>query len=371
MLVVRGCVSVVCVVVLVLLGVPVVGAGEGVVPTVVVLDASGSMTETDVDGRSRMDAAKQAVGEFIDRVPATDELGLVTYGTGTGSSEEEKAAGCADISVLAGVGEKDREGLKADVAGLTPRGYTPIGNALRKASELLPGEGSRSIVLVSDGIDTCAPPPVCEVAKELKDQGVDLVVHTIGFMVDDAARAELECIAQTTGGTYADASGVEALRETLTKATTRTAVGYQLPQEVVEFTSDKTQAPMIEPGTVADPKRVNVKVPASDSDYVYAKVAIPDNHRLHVGFTAVPKIGAPGVWENDYRFIPSLRTETDSICHANNSTDAMSPYGGIPKSSHLISEVQGKSSKCSEGSYFIAIEKKAGVEDLDMTVVTQ
>ena len=29
-------------------------------------------------------------------------------------------------------------------------------------------------------------------------------------MVDDAARAELECIAQTTGGTYADASGVEA-----------------------------------------------------------------------------------------------------------------------------------------------------------------
>ena len=243
----------------------------------------------EVDGVSRMDAAKQAVTQFVDQVPSADGLGLVTYGTGTGSSDEEREAGCADISVLAQVGGKDKEGLEADVAGLNPRGYTPVGNALRQAVELLPKQGARSVVLVFDWIDTCVLPPVCEVAKELKGQGVDLVVHTIGFMVDEAARGELECIAEVTGGTYSDASSADALRETLTKATTRTAVGYQLPAEVVEFSADKSHAPMIEPGTLDKPKRIHAKMPAGESKDIYAKVSIPKGHRLHIGLTRYPR----------------------------------------------------------------------------------
>ena len=75
------------------------------------------------------------------------------------------------------------------------------------------------MVLVSDGIETCAPPPVCDIAYELKREHPNLLIHTVGFKVDDAARTELSCIAQATGGTYTDADSAEALRSTLTTVT--------------------------------------------------------------------------------------------------------------------------------------------------------
>ena len=49
-------------------------------------------------------------------------------------------------------------------------------------------------MLVSDGIDTCAPPPVCEVAKELHEQGIDLGINTIGFNVDEEAARSLPAL---------------------------------------------------------------------------------------------------------------------------------------------------------------------------------
>ena len=272
---------------------PPAGAAENMDPTVVVLDASGSMLQKDVGGQTRMDAAKQATTEFVSEAPKDAQLGLVTYGTGTGSSDAEKEAGCRDITVLARPGEKPSDALKNEVNGLQPRGYTPIGNSLLKANELLPKDGKRSIVLVSDGIDTCAPPPVCDVAKQLKEQGTDLVVHTIGFMVDDAARAELTCVANVTGGTYADASSKESLKATLTKAATRTAVGYQAAQKTIEFTPNQGDAQTLEVGTVDNPARVSAKPPTMPmSKNSFVKVNFPNNHRLHVGYTVVPnKIG--------------------------------------------------------------------------------
>lgn len=272
---------------------PPAGAAENMDPTVVVLDASGSMLQKDVGGQTRMDAAKQATTEFVSEAPKDAQLGLVTYGTGTGSSDAEKEAGCRDITVLARPGEKPGDALKNEVNGLQPRGYTPIGNSLLKANELLPKDGKRSIVLVSDGIDTCAPPPVCDVAKQLKEQGTDLVVHTIGFMVDDAARAELTCVANVTGGTYADASSKESLKATLTKAATRTAVGYQAAQKTIEFTPNQGDAQTLEVGTIDNPARVSAKPPTMPmSKNSFVKVNFPNNHRLHVGYTVVPnKIG--------------------------------------------------------------------------------
>ena len=90
--------------------VPPVGVAQEGMDPVVVLDASGSMVEVDMDGVSRMDAAKQAVTQFVDQVPSADGLGLVTYGIRTGSLDEEREAGCADISVLAQVGGRIRRG---------------------------------------------------------------------------------------------------------------------------------------------------------------------------------------------------------------------------------------------------------------------
>lgn len=121
-----------------------------------VLDASGSMTARLPGGRTRMDAAKTAMNTLIDGLPVNIQVGLSAYGTSTGSSEGEKAAGCRDVRTLQPVGRVDRDAMRAKVARITPRGYTPIGQSLRQAAASLPASGPRAIVLVSDGIDTCA-----------------------------------------------------------------------------------------------------------------------------------------------------------------------------------------------------------------------
>ena len=188
----------------------------------IVLDASGSMLADDVDGKVRMDVAKDATADVIRDVGRTSALGLETYGTETGSSDAEREAGCKDITVLDPPGPNRGDDLVGKVRALTPRGYTPIGESLRRAAGELTGDGPKTVVLVSDGIETCTPPPACDVARELRGRGIDLVVNTVGFKVDDAARAELGCIASATGGRYADAGDQKQLTAAMTAAADRT-----------------------------------------------------------------------------------------------------------------------------------------------------
>lgn len=196
-------------------------------PVVLVLDASGSMDEADGSGDgSRMDAAKDAVTDLIAGTPSEAELGVLVYGSEVGNTGAEKEAGCQDIVTLADVGPVDAQALTDRVLQVEASGWTPIGTALERAADVLPDEGPRSIVLVSDGIDTCAPPDPCEVAEGLAQDGVDLRVHTVGFHVDAQAREQLQCIAEVTGGTYADASGAGELSEELSIQVQRAMRSY-------------------------------------------------------------------------------------------------------------------------------------------------
>jgi Ca-activated chloride channel family protein len=199
-----------------------------------------------------MDAAKRAVGSMVDGLPAQAQVGLEIYGAGTGSSGAEKAAGCRDVRVVQPVRTVDKAALKRAVAATKASGYTPIGQALRTAAAQLPKEGQRSVVLVSDGEDTCAPPQPCEVAKELHQQGVDLHVHAIGFRVDAKARAQLACIAQSTGGTYHDAADADSLTGVLGRVTERALRHYEPTGTPVIGTADPFTAPTLTPGQYLD-----------------------------------------------------------------------------------------------------------------------
>jgi Ca-activated chloride channel homolog len=146
-------------------------AGE-LAPTILVLDSSGSMDEA-APGGTKMAAAKRAVRTLVDALPAEAQLGLAVYGAGTGNAASDKAAGCKDVKVVHPVGPLDKAAVIRSADAAKPRGYTPIGRSLRAAADALPKEGPRSIVLVSDGEDTCAPPDPCEVAKQLAKEGVE------------------------------------------------------------------------------------------------------------------------------------------------------------------------------------------------------
>ena len=175
------------------------------VPTVIVLDASGSMAAQDAPGQ-RLEAAKTAVTDVVTRLPWGHEVGLVVYGSSTGSSDAEQPAGCEDVVVAREVAPRGQRDVAGVLAQLQPRGYTPIGLSLQTAADLLPDSGPRQIVVVSDGLDTCAPdglgPDPCLTAQELHAGDPELTVSTIGFRTeaDPAAAAQLDCIATAGGG---------------------------------------------------------------------------------------------------------------------------------------------------------------------------
>ena len=177
---------------------------------ILVLDASGSMRGK-IDGKTKMDIAKQVVGSIIKTWKPEDELGLIAYG------HREKGS-CEDIEVLREAGPLDAAEYMKAVKGLNPKGKTPMTAAVKMAAESLQyTEKKATVILVSDGIETCDLDP-CAVANELEKLDVGLTVHTVGFGLDDkGAVAQLKCLAENTGGTFSNANNADELQKALKK----------------------------------------------------------------------------------------------------------------------------------------------------------
>ena len=180
------------------------------VPTVLILDGSGSMTQSDAPG-PRIDAAKTAAHGLIKALPDNTTIGLQTYGTTTGSTPQDKPAGCQDVTTLIPLGPLDRDTITTAINTITPAGYTPISLALQTAANQLPTDTTpQAIVLVSDGEETCDTPP-CDTATTLKHTHPGLTISTVGFKVEGPAADQLRCIADTTGGLYVQATNADQL----------------------------------------------------------------------------------------------------------------------------------------------------------------
>ena len=187
--------------------------------TLIVLDASGSMNQRLPGGQTRIEAARAAVIDTIDRLAPDTHVALRVYGH---QSTPDKR-NCEDtqlIAPFAPVGtQKDR--LRLAISGIKALGFTPIAKSLERAAEdfktAAPG-GQRSIILVSDGRETCKADP-CALAAALARADATLSIHTIGFGVDAAARTQLQCIARVARGTYSDAESREELNNRIAQAT--------------------------------------------------------------------------------------------------------------------------------------------------------
>lgn len=178
-----------------------------------ILDASGSMAAK--SGRTtKMEAAKQVMTQLAADLPQGVRAGLMAYG------HRQKTA-CTDIELLMRVEPVAKDVFARKVKALQPLGQTPISDSIRQAADLLKAErGKKSIILVSDGEETCKQDP-CRVAAELKKADIDLKVHVVGFGLDTAAaKKQLQCVATATGGTYADAGNAAELKSKISEAAT-------------------------------------------------------------------------------------------------------------------------------------------------------
>ncbi|WP_344324818.1 VWA domain-containing protein [Aeromicrobium halocynthiae] len=157
----------------------------------VLFDASGSMRGR-VDGRPKIDLAKEAVEEFVQRLPEGVNISLRAYGHLGSNQEEDKAESCGTTEDVYPFGAYDEARFSAALASFSPTGFTPIGRAIEDAAAdlaALPGDLPSAVYVVSDGEETCDGDPVAA-ARDLVADDVQAVVNIIGFDVADAeARA--------------------------------------------------------------------------------------------------------------------------------------------------------------------------------------
>jgi Ca-activated chloride channel family protein len=218
-----------------------------------VLDVSGSMRENDAGGMTRIAAAQRAFNEVVDAVPDGAYLGVRLLGATYPGND--KAIGCQDTQQIAPVGPPNKLEIKTAIGTLRPTGFTPIGLALRGAAQDLgTGPGTRRIVLITDGEDSCAPPDPCEVARELAAMGTHLVVDTLGLVPDEKTRAQLTCIAEATGGTYTAVNNADDLADRMTQLVERAVDTAQVIPPTATHGSPNgcADAPLLGPGVYSD-----------------------------------------------------------------------------------------------------------------------
>lgn len=194
------------------LALPLTAHAEG--KSIIVLDASGSMWGQ-IDGRAKLEIAREALGSVLSGMDPATEIGLIAYG------HREKGS-CDDIEVVvppaAGTGPAIIEAANA----MKFLGKTPLTEAVRRAAaELKSTEAKATVILITDGIETCEADP-CALGAELEASGVDFTAHVVGFGLTEAEGQAVACLAENTGGAYIQAADagqlVEALKTTVVVA---------------------------------------------------------------------------------------------------------------------------------------------------------
>ncbi|MEJ6401662.1 VWA domain-containing protein [Yoonia sp. 2307UL14-13] len=181
--------------------------------TILVMDGSGSMWGQ-IDGTAKITIAQEVVGNLLADFPTDQGLGLTVYG-------HRERGNCTDIETIVAPGAGQVDQIVTAVNGISPLGKTPMTDAVIAAAEALRyTEDSATVILISDGVETCNPDP-CAAARTLEETGVDFTAHVIGFDVKDPeALAQMQCIADETGGQFLTAANASELNLAMTAMVT-------------------------------------------------------------------------------------------------------------------------------------------------------
>ncbi|MFO0991199.1 MAG: VWA domain-containing protein [Hyphomicrobiales bacterium] len=215
-------------------------------PAVLILDSSGSMTARLPDGRIKLDAARDVITTTLESWPKGGEVAVVAYG-------HRRRSDCADIETVVPLGPLEPKSIARTLKKLQGRGKTPLSQSLIQAAQQLPKGGT--IVLVSDGIETCDRDP-CEVARALKEAQASLIIHIVGFGLQHSELDQLKCIADNAGGKVFDAQDAKELTTALTTVSNEVAKPPPPPPEEPTPPKQADSPPPPPPAPKAEPPRV-------------------------------------------------------------------------------------------------------------------
>ncbi|QRF68528.1 vWA domain-containing protein [Ponticoccus alexandrii] len=176
--------------------------------SVLVFDASGSMWNRVEGDLSRIEVARDVMGEYFQTRDATIPLSVIAYG-------HNRRGDCGDIEVVSAMAQDAPADLERRLRALMPRGMTPLTDSLALARGQIPQSAEAAdIILVTDGLETCEGDP-CALAAELAAEGIDIRAHVVGFGLSRSELEGLSCITDQTGGLMFDTNSGAELAEAL------------------------------------------------------------------------------------------------------------------------------------------------------------
>lgn len=209
----------------------------------------------------------------------------------------------------------DPPALAAALDRVIPMGNIPLTEAIRQAIlNLRDREGNVSVVIVSDGEETCGGDP-CQAARIARESGVGLRIHVIGFDVTPQETGQLTCIAEAGGGRYFQVANAQELTEALAEVRREVAAPPPPPE------------PAPEPAAVVQATAMPISTKRPSSDQAAPIV-------LEIGEVVRGRLGATGThhyWQlqgppDRYRVVLDVKRADDR--HKHISTEVVASGSG-------------------------------------------
>lgn len=182
----------------------------------IVFDRSGSMSEDAGAGRTKLDAARDALSLFAQLVRAAtgNKLGLVSFSTAASDPVDFPLQNVTNASKDQLIGPPPFITGKLD--DLNANGFTSIGGGLAKARDQFTGAvtNPRAILLMTDGLQNRDP-----MIGAVTDSLNGITVHAIGFGTESSLNGEvLTALATAHDGMYTRAGGALELEKFFSSA---------------------------------------------------------------------------------------------------------------------------------------------------------
>lgn len=260
----------------------------------VVFDGSNSMWGQ-IDGTAKIEIARDVMETLLGAWTENRAVGLMAYG-------HRRRGDCGDIETLVQPGAGTRDDILERVKRIKPTGKTPLTDAVeRAATELAYTDKPATVVLISDGLESCHRDP-CALARALEKGGVGFTAHVVGFGLGaDEDAASLACIANETGGIYIQAANAAELKSAMSSVST--AVATATPEPVVVAEPEPAPEPEPEP----QPELPEVAVTGPGSAMGGAMITVNWTPTVDAGdhITVVPV----GTGEGEYGPYQSVRAD--------------------------------------------------------------
>jgi Ca-activated chloride channel family protein len=178
-------------------------ANEEKLPAMIILDTSNSMWG-EINKTDKIDYAKETIKRLLAEWPTSHSVGIIGFAG-------KKKSDCRQIKMLYPLSPLGQNKAQQAIEEATPKGYSPIHYSLQKAQSILTETNGGSILLVSDGTETCEELVLCDIIEKIP---ASIQVHTLflGKNTPNNSPAEsLQCIAKRTGGEFYTQENVKEL----------------------------------------------------------------------------------------------------------------------------------------------------------------